>query len=362
MRNHLIPICALLIVCLSLLTIYSVLHAKGALNGNSIFFRQLLWIVFGWLAFFIFSNIHYRKLFNFIYPFHIAVILLLMLVLIIGGVRLGAQRWIKIWWFNLQPSEFAKLAIVLVLSNYFSHKGLADIKVNTANLSFFKGIIAPFSIIAIPFLLILKQPDLGTALLLVLIFLAIVYFSAVKARYILLVAIIAIALSPVFWNFLKDYQKDRLLVFLNPNSDPLGAGYTIIQSKIAIGSGRFFGKGWLSGTQGQLNFLPESHTDFIFGVFSEETGFSGCIFILALYYLLINQAFIICDKTDDGFGKFFAFGVGIMLAFQVYINISMTLGLSPVVGLPLPLMSYGGSSMLVTFISLGILQNINRNG
>lgn len=362
MRNHLIPVCALLIVSLSLLTLYSALHIKGALDANSIFFRQLLWIAFGWLAFFIFSNIHYRKLFNFIYPFYIAVIFLLMLVLIIGGVRLGAQRWIKIWWFNLQPSEFVKLSIVLVLSNYFSRKGLSDIKVNTANFSFFRSMVVPFSIIAIPILAILKQPDLGTALLICLLFLFIVYFSGVRARYIFLVLAIAVALSPIFWNFLKDYQKDRLIVFLNPNSDPLGAGYTIIQSKIAIGSGRFLGKGWLSGTQGQLNFLPESHTDFIFGVFSEETGFLGCLFILAIYYILINQAFIICDKTDDNFGKFFAVAIGMMLAIQVYINISMTLGLSPVVGLPLPLMSYGGSSMLVTFISLGILQNINKRG
>lgn len=362
MRIRLIPVCALLIVCLSLLTLYSAVYTKGPLNVNSIFSRQLLWIVFGWLAFFIFGNIHYRKLFNFIYPFYIIVIFFLMLVLVIGGVRLGAQRWIKIWWFNLQPSEFAKLAIVLVLSNYFSHKGLTDIKLNAASLSFFRGMVAPFLIIAVPFLLILKQPDLGTALLLVLIFLFMVYFSAVKARYIFLVLTVAVALSPIFWNFLKDYQKDRLLVFLNPNSDPLGAGYTIIQSKIAIGSGRLLGKGWLSGTQGQLNFLPESHTDFIFGVFSEETGFLGCFFMLALYYLLVIQAFDICNKTDDNFGKFFSFGVGIMLAVQIYINISMTLGLSPVVGLPLPLMSYGGSSMLVTFISLGILQNINKNG
>ena len=161
---------------------------------------------------------------------------------------------------------------------------------------------------------------------------------------------------------LKDYQKDRLMVFLNPNSDPLGAGYTIIQSKIAIGSGRLMGKGWLGGTQGQLNFLPESHTDFIFGIFSEETGFLGSLFLLGLYYTIIRSSFRIAGGSDDNFARFFAFGIGLMLAMQVYINISMTLGITPVVGLPLPLMSYGGSSMLVSFASLGILQNIGKRG
>jgi rod shape determining protein RodA len=176
------------------------------------------------------------------------------------------------------------------------------------------------------------------------------------------VFLLGTGLSPVFWHFLKDYQKDRLLVFLSPNSDPLGAGYTIIQSIIAIGSGRLFGKGWLAGTQGQLNFLPEAHTDFIFGIFSEEFGLLGCVLLIGIYYTLIRNAFLASERTEDNFGRFFCFGVGLMLALQVYINISMTMGLSPVVGLPLPLMSYGGSSMLVTFIGLGIVQNIIRRG
>jgi rod shape determining protein RodA len=361
-RNYLLPISAFMIVCLSLFTLYSAIYVKGPLKENSVFVRQLLWIGFGTVAYLFFSRLNYRKLISAAYPLYIAVIFLLILVLFIGGVRLGAQRWIKVWWFNFQPSEFAKLAIIFVLSSYFSRKGLSDIKLNVGNLSFMKGMLIPFSIIAIPFGLIVKQPDLGTALLLLFIFLGMAYLAGVKLRYIATVLLIGAALSPFFWHFLKDYQKDRLIVFLNPNSDPLGAGYTIIQSKIAIGSGRFFGKGWLSGTQGQLNFLPEAHTDFIFGIFAEETGFLGCLFLFGLYYALIRRAFLVSENADDNFGKFISFGLGFMLAFQVYINISMSMGLSPVVGVPLPLMSYGGSSMLVTLTGLGILRNIEKRG
>lgn len=358
MRSYTIPACVLLITALSLFMLYSASYAKGPFAESSVFLRQSLWIFLGWIAYLFFGRLSYRKLIGFIYPFFGAVIFSLLLVLIIGGVRLGAQRWIKIWWFNFQPSEFAKLAVILILSRYFSRMGLDQIRLSVGNLSFLKGMALPFLIIAIPFALIVKQPDLGTALLLLFIFLAMAYLAGVKLRYILSVLALGIAFSPVFWHFLKDYQKDRLLVFLNPSSDPLGAGYTIIQSQIAIGSGRLFGKGWLSGTQGQLNFLPEAHTDFIFGIFSEEAGFLGCALLIGIYFVLIQSAFLASERTEDNFGRFFCFGIGLELALQVYINISMTMGLSPVVGLPLPLMSYGGSSMLVTFIGLGIVQNI----
>ncbi len=362
MRTYVIPIAALIIVCLSLFTLYSATYGRGPLEQGSVFIRQLTWIVLGWLVFFIFSRISYRKLLNFIYPFYIVVTFLLLLVLVVGAARLGAQRWIKIWWFNLQPSEFAKIAVVLVLSHYFSRKGIEDISLNTYRLSFYRGLCVPFFIIIIPFALIFKQPDLGTALIVMFILLGMAYFSGVKARYVVGVIGSAILLSPVLWHFLKGYQKDRLMVFLNPNSDPLGAGYTIIQSKIAIGSGRLFGKGWLAGTQGQLNFLPEAHTDFIFGIFGEETGFLGCAILLFLYYLIIRKAFEIASSVDDNFGKLLAFGIASMLGMQVYINVSMTMGISPVVGVPLPLMSYGGSSIILSFMSLGILYNIENRG
>jgi rod shape determining protein RodA len=184
--------------------------------------------------------------------------------------------------------------------------------------------------------------------------------SNVRFKYILIFLLIVVLFLPFSWNLLRDYQKERIMVFLNPNVDPLGAGYTVIQSKIAIGSGGFFGKGWLSGTQSQLHFLPESHTDFIFATFTEEWGFFGGILLIYLYYLLIKQGILIAEKTSDHFGKLLSLGISLMLCFQISVNIAMNLGLAPVVGLPLPLMSYGGSSVLVTFAALGILVNINK--
>lgn len=361
MRQLTIPILALIIVCVSLLTLYSAVSLKEDSLYGSIFMRQLLWVGLGWVCFFIFAKVHYRGLLSFIYPFYAVVIITLLVVLAAGAVRLGAQRWIKIWWFNFQPSEFAKIALILVLSHYFSRKKLEDITLDTRRMSFYKGLIIPFMLIAVPFALIFKQPDLGTALIILFIFFGMAYFSGVRVVYIISVIAGGVFMLPLFWHFLRDYQRDRLLVFLDPNFDPLGAGYTIIQSKIAIGSGRFFGKGWLSGTQGQLNFLPESHTDFVFGIYSEETGFLGCMILILLYYLIIRKAFEISNRCGDNFGKLLSAGIGLMLGIQVYINISMTLGISPVVGVPLPLMSYGGSSVLLSFISLGILWNIDKN-
>ena len=218
----------------------------------------------------------------------------------------------------------------------------------------------PLILVAVPMLLIIEQPDLGSGVLILLLFIAILFVTGVKLRYIFILLLLIILPLPFFWQILRDYQKERLLVFLNPNIDPLGAGYTIIQSKIAIGSSGFFGKCWLSGTQSQLHFLPESHTDFIFATFAEEWGFIGSAALVFLYYFLIREGMLIAESTSDYFGKLLAFGISFMLAIQVFINIAMNLGLAPVVGLPLPLMSYGGSSVLVTFISLGILVNINK--
>jgi rod shape determining protein RodA len=193
-----------------------------------------------------------------------------------------------------------------------------------------------------------------------LIFFTMLYLGGIRMRYIVTLLLIVLLSLPAAWHVLRDYQKERLMVFLNPNLDPLGAGYTIIQSKIAIGSGGFLGKGWLSGTQSQLHFLPEAHTDFIFATASEEWGLLGGILLLLLYYSLIHQGIKIAWRTGDHFGKLLALGISCLLGAQVFINIAMNLGLAPVVGIPLPLMSYGGSSVLTTFISLGILVNINK--
>jgi rod shape determining protein RodA len=212
----------------------------------------------------------------------------------------------------------------------------------------------------LPIILIINQPDLGTAIFIFFIFIAMLFIAQVNFKFILFILSGIIIVSPLIWQFLKDYQKTRLLVFLNPNVDPLGAGYTIIQSKIAVASGGLFGKGWLAGSQSQLQFLPESHTDFIFATFAEEWGFIGTSVLLLLYYLLIRYALKVAQKAPDYFGRLLAGGIALTLSIQILINIAMTIGLAPVVGIPLPLLSYGGSCLLVTFISLGILINIEK--
>jgi rod shape determining protein RodA len=284
----------------------------------------------------------------------------LLLAFFLGSVRLGAQRWLRFGLFNFQPSELAKIVMTIFFARYFSRKSTEDVSLLSGKFGIFRGLIIPLFFIAIPMGLIIQQPDLGTGMILLFLFMSMLYLTNVKLRYIVILTLLVILPMPFVWHLLKDYQKDRLLVFLNPNIDPLGAGYTVIQSKIAIGSGGFFGRGWLSGTQSQLRFLPEAHTDFIFAGFSEEWGLLGGIGLLFLYFLLIRQGFLIAQRTQDHFGKLMALGISLMLSIQVIINIAMNMGLAPIVGIPLPLMSYGGSSVFVTFIALGILVNIDK--
>jgi len=356
----LILIIALTLVIFGILSIYSSTCQKEGQMWQFIYKRQALWAILGVLLFIMVSNFNYRRLWDWTYVIYGATLFFLFLVFVLGVVRLGAQRWIKFAWFNFQPSEFAKLIIVIFLARYFSRKSVDDTALPSRKFGIFRGIALPFIYVAIPMFIIVEQPDLGSGLMILFLFIAMLYITGVRTRYIATFLFIILMPAPFLWNFLRDYQKERLLVFLNPNIDPLGAGYTVIQSKIAIGSSGIFGKGWLAGTQSQLYFLPESHTDFVFATFCEEWGLLGSVALLLLYYLLIRQGFIIAHRTRDSFGKLLAYGISLMLAIQIFINISMNLGLAPVVGLPLPLMSYGGSSILVTFIALGILANIDR--
>lgn len=362
MRNpkFIILLIALLIASIGILSIYSCTYQKEGKFWELIYQRQILWVILGLVFFLIMSNLNYRRLWDITYILYALMILLLLLVFVLGISRLGAQRWLRVIWFNVQPSELAKLIIVIFLSRYFSSKSVDDISLRASRFGILRGLLFPFIFVAVPMGLIIQQPDLGSAVLISFIFIAMLYLAGVRLRYILIFLLIALFSGPVFWHFLRDYQQERILVFLNPNIDPLGAGYTIIQSKIAIGSGGIFGKGWLCGTQSQLHFLPESHTDFIFATLAEEWGLAGSIIVLFLYYLLIRQGIQIALRTQDYFGRLLAWGISLMLVIQVFINIAMTFGLAPVVGLPLPLASYGGSCLFVTFISLGILANINR--
>ncbi|MFA4842927.1 MAG: rod shape-determining protein RodA [Candidatus Omnitrophota bacterium] len=347
---------ALLIVVVGIMSIYSSTYQKGTGQWQ----QQIIWLLLGLLCFLFFSNFNYRRFWDITYFLYCLAIFLLLLVFVLGSVRLGAQRWLKVAWFNLQPSELSKLILVIFLARYFSRKSIDDVGLSSRRFGLWQGLILPLIFISVPVALIIEQPDLGSGVMILLIFICMLYVTQLRLRYILIFLALAVSVTPIFWHFLRDYQKDRLMVFLNPNIDPLGAGYTLIQSKIAIGSGAILGKGWLSGTQSQLHFLPESHTDFIFSTFAEEWGFAGGAVLILLYYFIIREGFLIAARTTDHFGRLLGLGISLMLGLQVFVNISMTLGLMPIVGLPLPLMSYGGSSIVVTFISLGILVNIDR--
>jgi rod shape determining protein RodA len=358
--NLKILILALVISVMGIVTIYSSTYMKEGEFWQSLYRRQILWVILGIAAFGICSKINYRRIWDWTYVIYALVIALLFLVVVSGIVRLGAQRWLKFGWFNLQPSELAKLAVLIYMAKYCSKKSADDVALKANRYGIFKGLVVPLIFVIIPAGLIVEQPDLGSGALIFFLFFSMLYLGNVRFKFLALVIAVLMAVAPVAWHFLHDYQRERIEVFLNPNIDPLGAGYTIIQSKIAIGSGGLFGKGWLAGTQSQLLFLPESHTDFIFASFTEQWGLIGGVLLLILYYLLIKQGVNIAARTGDHYGRLLSLGISLMLALQVCLNISMNMGLAPVVGVPLPLMSYGGSSVIITYICLGMMANVNK--
>lgn len=339
-----------IIFVIGLFCLYSASYNKSIEIGRSFVLKQSVWMGIGLLIVILLVIIDYQRIIDFGYVLYVIGLFSLFLVLIFGHARLGAQRWFSIGGFSIQPSEFNKIIYIIMMTSYLGH--------TRANMSNIKGLLMPFLLTAPPFILILLQPDLGTALILLPVLFAMLFVAGVWIRHLFGLGLFGVLLSPVFWNFLKVYQKKRLLVFLDPNIDPLGAGYTIIQSKIAIGSGGLFGKGWLAGTQNQLNFLPERHTDFIFSVIGEEWGFLGAVVLVGLYFLMIKRGLMIVERTTDIYGKLLGIGIITMLGFQIFVNISMTIGLMPVVGLPLPLLSYGGSSLWTTLIAIGLLLNV----
>ncbi len=338
------------IFAVGLVFLLSATSIRGQDLNFSYVSKQISSAVLALILLVVIININYQRFLDAAWVLYALSVLALALLLVIGRARFGAQRWFAIGSFTIQPSEFLKIAFVLTLSAYISGK-----KWMMENA---KNLVIPFLVCAVPFLLVILQPDLGTGLLLVPALLAMLYVGGANAKHLLTVTACGILFSPVFWQFLKDYQRQRLLVFMNPSIDPLGAGYTIIQSKIAVGSGGLFGKGWLAGTQNQLNFLPERHTDFIFSVVGEEWGFFGSAILLVLYFILIKRIFRIARLTSDLSGKLIATGIGTLFAFQVIINIGMTIGLMPVVGIPLILVSYGGSSLVATSIAVALVLNV----
>ncbi len=306
----------------------------------------------GLLLMFVAALIDIRFWFRLAYPIYFLALALLGAVEVMGTIGMGAQRWINLGVIQLQPSEVMKIALVLALARYFHGVTYQDIGRPTY-------LIVPLLLVAAPVLLVLKQPDLGTAGMLGMVAGALFLVAGVRWWKFLLVGAAAAAAVPVAWNFLHDYQKKRVLTFLDPESDPLGSGYHILQSKIALGSGGLFGKGYLQGTQSHLNFLPEKQTDFIFTMLAEEWGMLGGLGLLGLFLLVFVYGFAIALRSRNHFGRLLAMGLTVNLFLYVFINIAMVMGLLPVVGVPLPLISYGGTVMLSTMIGFGLLLSVS---
>src|SRR5216684_2789770 len=319
---------------------------------NPLVVRQLIWIGAGTVAMVLVVMFDYRALSTYAYPLYVGVVGLLAAVSVVGSATGGSRRWISLGFFNLEPSELAKLALILVLVRYLREPPPAGgLKL--------RHIALPGLLLAVPAGLVLKQPDLGTMLTLLLIFASLIYVGGLNLRTLGILALGGLLAAPVAWHELKPYQRQRVVSFLNPQSDPLGAGYHVIQSEIAVGSGGATGKGFLKGTQARLNFLPEQTTDFIFAVFAEEFGFVGSLALLGLYVALVGRGLWIAGRARERFGCLLALGLTAMVFWQAAINIGMATGILPVVGIPLPMVSYGGSSLIVLMASMGLLISIN---
>ena len=339
-----------LLSTLSLFVMYStdggeiLYHTKSHFSKIIIFFPLMIFIAF--------FNIKWWH--NFSYLFYIFVILLLVWVSFFGIKASGSRRWLDLYLFVLQPSELMKTAIILCLAKYYHRLKIEN--VNSAT-----SIFLVLTIILIPITIVLSQPDLGTSILIASSGLIVLWLAGVKIKYFIYSFIVFLISLPFIISFLKPYQKLRILTFIDPDRDPLGAGYQIIQSKIAIGSGGLNGKGFLKGTQSYLDFLPEKHTDFIFTLFSEEFGFIGSVVLLILYSIIIIRILRIGAISRSNFSRLFCFGYAFAIFIYIVVNLSMVLGLLPIVGSPLPIMSYGGSSMLATMIGFGIVLSAKIN-
>ena len=336
---------------LGVLNLMSASQGFGA-GGTPVYLKQLYWILIGLGIVFAMLLFDYHRISEYAFILYWGGILLLIAVLLIGRHTSGAKRWIDLGFFSLQPSEIVKVLVVLALARYFDRREFQD------GMGFI-DLVMPGLITGLPFLLILRQPDLGTALHLAFACLSILLYIKIRPLVLAMLGTgVAVGL-PFAWHFLREYQKTRIRTFLNPELDPLGAGYHIIQSKIAVGSGQFWGKGFMKGTQSQLRFLPEQHTDFAFSVFAEEWGFIGSAVIWALFLVLIMRGLHVAQRSQDRFGALAALGLSAMIFWQFLINVSMVTGLMPVVGLPMPFISYGGSSLLTIYVAIGLLLNIS---
>ncbi len=347
------------IALIGLAAVYSATYTSR--GPSSLFTKQIVWVSIGLIVMFLSLIPDYHTVGRYAYVLYAISLVLLFLVMVMGKTGMGAQRWLAIGPFAFQPSELAKISLTLALARYFAE----DPKQGNYEL---KDLGIPMVMVLVPLVLVLKQPDLGTAIMLLLTSSMIVMIAGIRLRSVVVVLLVGATIaslvflvSPVrhkIWSSLKPYQQNRIKAFIDPSSDPLGSGYHANQSKISVGSGQITGRGYRKGTQSQMAFLPERHTDFIFAVISEETGLVGSSVLLFLYVALLLIGVDTAKNAKDRLGVLMAGGIVSMLSLYVFINIGMAVGIVPVVGVPLPLVSYGGTSIITTFLSLGILLNI----
>jgi rod shape determining protein RodA len=341
-----------LIIIVAIIGSISVFSIYSTESGNFSFYTKnhlIRFLVF-FFMFLILSFIRVSAWYRQAYIFYIIGILLLLYVMLFGISASGSKRWINLFVMNFQPSELMKIAIIVCFARYYHH-------IQSSDIQSYKYLLQPTVLLLIPCYLVIAQPDLGTAILIAGSGLAIIWLAGLNLKYFVYSGLILLVSLPFVISVLKPYQKSRILTFFNPERDPLGAGYQIIQSKIAIGSGGFLGKGFLQGTQSYLEFLPEKHTDFIFTLFSEEFGFVGSAILIFLYALLIYRIIRIGFLSRSFFAKLYCFGFASALFLYIFVNIAMVVGLLPIVGAPLPIMSYGGSSMLSIMLGLSIVMS-----
>ena len=344
--DYILLLCILIIGSISIFAMYST-------DGGEILYHtknHIIRFLISFLILIMLSFVNIRFWFSTGYIFYSIALVLLIWASFYGITASGSQRWISLYFINFQPSELMKIAIIICFAKYYH-------RVQIAHVNNIKNILFPFVILVIPIFLVTIQPDLGTSILIALSGIVVLWLAGINVKYFVYSFLLFIISAPFVISFMKPYQKLRILTFFDPDKDPLGAGYQIIQSKIAVGSGGFYGKGFLKGTQGYLEFLPEKHTDFIFTLFSEEFGFVGSIILLTIYALMIFRVIIVGVQSRTFFGRLFCFGFASAIFIYITVNMMMVLGLLPIVGSPLPIMSYGGSSMLATMIGFSIVMS-----
>lgn len=346
-------VCILALNVIGLFNLYSATHGPYSTHVEPLFINQIIWLLIGWSIFFIMTLVDYRithRIGIIVYILNLAAVLA---VTFFGTVALGGQRWIDLGFFRYQPSETMKIAMILILARALAPKSVDGPGMGLRDLA------VPLILMGIPFVLVVEQPDLGTATMLIAISGSMLMFMKIRGWIIASLLTFATIAAPVAWNYvLRDYQKNRIITFLNPGNDPQGKGYNSIQSKIAVGSGKLIGKGFRKGTQSQLEFLPERHTDFIYSVLSEEFGFVGSFLTILVFTTLFIIGLRIAATARDKYGALLTIGVLCYLFWHMFVNVGMVIGLLPIVGIPLPLLSYGGSSMLTTMAGLGLVSSV----